>query len=61
MSTSAEIEAWQAAERKALELVQDAFHLDTSDRNTLGHCRHATIGYLRDLVRSWEHSLTKGA
>jgi len=52
-STDADVEACQAADRRALEAVQDAFALDTADRNHPSQCRLLGLSTLREWVARW--------
>lgn len=56
--TEKETKAWLEAEREALQLVQEAFFADTSDRNSRDHCRLVDIKWLRSLCAKHTEATT---
>lgn len=49
--TGDEVEKALENDLAALRLVQEAFHKDTSDINSLDHCYRADIGFMRRMTK----------
>jgi len=45
-----DVEACEAAEKEALRKVQEAFHKDTHDINSLDHCYLADLAFMRRMT-----------
>ncbi|MDR9847069.1 hypothetical protein [Herbaspirillum huttiense] len=50
VTSNEQVHAANTADRKALEALQDAFHEDTKDINSLAHCRLVTAQDIAKMV-----------
>lgn len=49
--SNADVDAADAADKAALQLVQKAFHQDTADINSLSHCMLVDLNFMRRMVK----------
>lgn len=49
--TNEDVESAQTIDDLALREVQNAFHLDTQDINSVSHCRQVDIAFMRKCAR----------